>query len=148
MFFGRRVQLTPASENAQPASKMIFNHVVFHMVRRVWHHGVWRRVNCRLNSPPQFLSPACARWRQRSYFFSNFSSVLQRLICFSGPYGYYIGFDLFQFRPSIEIDYILKFQFGPHAFNFADWAGILNFCGIKVLIGFNLILPCKLIINP
>ena len=47
-------------------------------------------------------------------------------------------FYLFQFHPLIEIDYILKFQFGPHAFNFAGWVGILNIFCFKVLIWFQL----------
>ena len=43
--------------------------------------------------------------------FSEFSfQSLNLELCFYGPYCYYIGFDLFQFRPSIEIDYILEFQ--------------------------------------
>ena len=58
-----------------------------------------------------------------------------------------MGSDFFQFRPSIEIDYILEFQLDPHSLNFADWVGIQNILGIKSVISFNSILLCKLIMN-
>ena len=71
-------------------------------------------------SPLNFsLLPASADVSTIVFCQISFQS-LNVLICCSGPYDYYIGFDLFQFHPSIEIDYILKFQFDPHAFNFVD----------------------------
>ena len=33
---------------------------------------------------------------------------------------------MIQLRPSIAIEYILDFQFGPHSLNVSDWAGIFN----------------------
>ena len=92
-----------------------------------------------------FSLSSCASWRQRSCF-SEFS--LQSLhfeFCFFGPYFYYIDFDLFQFRPSIEINYILYFHFGPQTF--WNWSGIHKIFSIKLLSYFNFILQFKLSLN-
>jgi len=120
---------------------MIFINVLFPLLRRVCVHGGRRCFNGLLKIFPLFsLFPVQADVSAAVFFLL--------WILFYGPYCCYIGFDLFQFRHSIEIDYILKFQISPHAFNFSDWAGILNNFGFKVFIDFNFILPCKFIINP
>ena len=61
------------------------------------------------------------QYRAGPWFYGVFISVPYLLIVLHGPNFYYISFDLFQLSPSIEIDYIFRFQFGPHSFNF--WIG-------------------------
>ena len=51
--FGRLVRRLTTSKNTQPKSRMIFQNVIFLLVRRVWIQGSQRRVNGRLN----FFSP-------------------------------------------------------------------------------------------
>ena len=63
-------------------------------------------------------------------FFISFSSLL---IVLCGPYFCYVSFDLFQFGPSIEIDYIIRFQFSP-PFNFWIDFKSLNIFGTKKII--------------
>jgi len=86
--FGRRVRCHTASENAQPASRMIFRHVLFHMRRRVLSDDVWIRVNGRLNFPSHFsLLPAPDDVSKAVFYQSSFQS-LNVLIIFSDPYFY------------------------------------------------------------
>ena len=49
-------------------------------------------------------------------------SIMEVLIVLHGPDICYESFDLFQFFPYMEIDYRLRFQFGPYSFNF--WFGV------------------------
>ena len=70
------------------------------------------------------------------WFYSGFILVPYLLIVLHCLDFYYISFDLFQLGPSIEIDYIFRFQFGPHSFNFRIDFKSLNIFSTEVLILF------------
>ena len=146
--FGRRFRLYPAFKNTQPASRMIFTNVIFHMERRVLGTCVRRLVNGRLKFFYPFLSPACACWRQRNCFLSNFIPVpeLQIGLLWSSFILYRFWFFAIS---SFNWNWLyIVVSFRSSFFEFLEWSEILNIFGFKVLIYSNCILPCKFIINP
>ena len=77
------------------------------------------------------------------YVYGDFISVPGFLIVLYDPDFYNISLDLFQFRPSIEINYIFCLHFGPYFFNFGFCFNSLNLLGITIWIIFNFILQLK-----
>jgi hypothetical protein len=98
-------------------SRIILSHVLFLMEQRVVVIDGRRHVGGRLKFPPFSLSYV-PKYLSAPSIYWHFIVVPYLSIVFNGPYYCFINFYLYQFAPSIAIDYILKFHFGPQAFNF------------------------------
>ena len=120
--FWRCVHCCLVSKNVHTTSFWMGRRVLFLMVWHVVGNGGRFRDGGWLKVLLPFSLSCKLKYRVGPWFYSIFISVPYLLIVLHGPNFCYISFDLFQLGPSIEIDYIFRFQFNPHSSNF--WIGL------------------------